>query len=118
MDEKQKKWTEQYGSNFGAKEFLRFSCALMTLLIVGIGLGLAFKNAGIIVIFIVLFFGTLWLAPYWQPAYSIVHRIMGNPNIPVTLPKYQRKWWHYIPIAIKVFLLLVVLRLGVQLLLQ
>jgi hypothetical protein len=118
MDEEQKKWSEQYGRNFGAKELLRFGCAFMTFLIIGITLGILFKNAGIMIIFVVLFLGIMWLAPYWQPAYSIVHKIMGNREILPTLPKYQWKWWHYIPILIKVILLLAVLRFGLQLLFQ
>ena len=118
MDEKQRMIAEQHARNFGAEEFVRFGCALTTLLIVGIALGMMFHNVGIIIIFVVLFHGILWLAPYWQPAYTIVHKIMGNRDIPSTLPKYQRKWWHYIPIAIKVIILLAILRLGVQLLFQ
>lgn len=116
MNEEQKKWTDQAARSFGAREFLRFSGAFMTLLFVGIGLGLAFKNAGIIVIFLILFWGILWLAPYWQPTYSIVHKIMGNANIPPVLPQRQWKWWQYIPIVIKVTILLVLLRLSFQLL--
>jgi hypothetical protein len=116
MNEEQKKWTDQAARNFGGKEFLRFSCAFTTLLIVGMGLGLVFKNVGIIVIFMVLFWGILWLAPYWQPAYRIVYKVMGNANIPPALPQRQWKWWQYIPIAIKVMILFVLLRLSFQLL--
>jgi hypothetical protein len=116
MSEREKKWADQSSRNFGAKEFLRFSCAFMILLFVGIGLGLVFKNAGIIVIFLVLFWGILWLAPYWQPTYSIVHKIMGNANIPSVLPQRQWKWWQYILIVIKVTILLALLRLSFQLL--
>jgi hypothetical protein len=117
MDEERKKWTDQASRNFGGREFLRFSCAFTTLLIVGMSLGLVFKNTGIIVVFLLLFWGILWLAPYWQPAYSIVHKVMGNANIPSALPQRHWQWWQYIPIAIKVTILLVLLRLSFQLLL-
>ena len=116
MDEEQNKWSDQYAKHFGAKELFRFGCVFMTFLSVGITLGVALRNAGIIMIFVVTFLGTLWLAPYWQPAYSIVHKTMGNPNIPSILPKYQRKWGFYTLIAIKVILLLATLGLGIQLL--
>jgi len=32
MDDDQQKWSKQYAANFGAKEFLRFGGAFMTLL--------------------------------------------------------------------------------------
>jgi hypothetical protein len=118
MDEEQRQRSEQFARNFGAREFLRLGCLFMTLPIVGLLLGLAFKNAGIIVIFMVLFWAVLWLAPYWQPAYALVYKAMGNKNIPAELPKHRWKWWHYIPIALKVIILLAVLRLGIQLLFQ
>ena len=118
MGEEQKKLSDQYSRNFGANEFLRFGCAFMTLLTIGIILGVVFKNAGIIIIFFVLFLGIIWLAPYWQPAYTTVHKTMGNQVIPPTLPQRRWKWWHYIPIAIKIIMLLAALRIGIQLLFQ
>jgi hypothetical protein len=121
MDEEQRIRSEQYARNFGAKELLRLGCALMTLLIGGVALGFAFNNAGIMIIFTTLFFGITWFAPFWQPAYTIVHKIMGNRELPSTLPtlpKSQRKWWYYIPIAIQVIILLAILRFGLQLLFQ
>jgi hypothetical protein len=110
--------SEQYARNFGTKEFLRFGCMFMALLTTGLAFGIAFKNAGVIIIFTVFLWGILWLAPYWQPAYSLVHRAMGNKDIPATLPKYRRRWWHYIPIVIKVAILLAALRIGLQVLFQ
>src|SRR5689334_17943950 len=99
MNNDPNEWSKQASANFTEKEFLRYGCALIAILIIGIALGMVFHNAGIIIIFVVAFHGIIWLAPYWQPAYGIVHKIMGNPNIPSALPKSQRKWWHYIPIA-------------------
>jgi hypothetical protein len=116
MDDEQKRWSEQYDRNFSEKEFLRYGCVLMSFLLVGITLGMTLHNAGIIVLFVVVFHAIIWLAPYWQPAYAIVRKIMGNPNIPSQLPIHQRKWWLYIPIAVRIFILLIALRLGIQLL--
>jgi hypothetical protein len=116
LNVEQKKWSNQSARNFGGKEFLRFSCAFTTLLLIGMGFGLAFKNTGIIVLFLVLFWGILWLAPSWQPAYNIVHKIMGNASIPPALPQRQWKWWQYILIAFKVMILLVLLQLSFRLL--
>jgi len=116
MDEEQRKRSNQFAGNFGANELLRFGCVFITVQVAGIALGFLLKNFGIALISIALTFGILWLAPYWQPAYTIVHIIMGNQNIPPTLPKYQRKWWNYISITIKVIMLLAILGTGLQLL--
>ncbi len=118
MNEEQKEISEQFAKNFGAKEFVRYGCAFVSLLLSGLALGMIFHNFGITIIFITLFYGIIWLAPYWQPAYAVVHKVMGNQNIPPALPNYQRKWWHYIPIVIKVALLLMALKIGIQSLLQ
>jgi len=116
MNDEQKKISEQFTRNFSEKEFLRFGCVFTIFLFVGIALGLIFHNAGIILIFVVLFHGIIWLAPHWQPAFNVVRKVMGNSNIPSALPKYQRKWWQYISIAIKIVVLFMTLRIGIQLL--
>ena len=85
----------------------------------GIALSFVFKNFGIALISIALTFGVLWLAPYWQPAYTIFHKMMGNKNIPPALPKFRRKWWEYIIlyiiVGIKLYILLAVLFIGIKL---
>lgn len=116
MDEEQKKRSEPYTGNFGEKEFLRFGCTFISLLLLGLAAGMLFHNIGITVIFIVLLWGIMWFAPYWQPAYAIVHKVMGNKDIPPTLPKHHWKWWHYIPIVVKAAILLAALKFGLQLL--
>ncbi len=118
MDEEQKRASEQYAGNFGAREFIRYSCASLSFLLVGLALSMILHNSGISIIFIGLFFGILWLAPYWPPAYALVRKVMGNPNLPPALPAGHRKWWDYIPMVIKLALVLVVLDMGIQSLLQ
>ncbi len=86
-----------------------------------IGLSLAFVfNFGIFIIFIAFFFAVLWLFPYWQPAYSIIYRIIGNNNIPPNLEKYQfrSEWWHFIPLGIKLAFLLYIFYIGIKIWIQ
>ncbi len=118
MNEEQKEISEQFAKNFGAKEFVRYGCAFTSLLLIGLALGMIFHNSGITIIFVVLSFGIIWLAPYWQPAYAILRKAMGNPNIPATLPRRGWKWWYYIPMAVKIAFLLIALKIGIQLLFQ
>src|SRR5258706_9093988 len=112
MDDKQSESSKQYSANFGVREFLRFGCVYMGWIITGLALGIIFNNGGILMIFVAIGFGFLWFAPYWQPAYNLAQKIMGNKNIPSKLPKAQYKWWeyiiHYLILGIKLYLLLAV----------
>jgi hypothetical protein len=83
------------------------------------GLTLAFAfNFGIFIIFIVIFYTILWLFPYWQPAYSIVYRIVGNNDISPTLEPLHMKWWQYISPGIRFVFLAYLLYIGINLLLK
>jgi hypothetical protein len=51
MDEEQKKWSQQFTANFGAREFVRLGCAVLIWQTAGIGLTLISRNAGLALIF-------------------------------------------------------------------
>ncbi len=118
MNNKQQEWGKQLLSNLRLRELLRLTGVLLAVQFTGIALGLVLKNFGIALIFIGVTFGILWLFPYWQPAYAIIYKIMGNQSISPVLPTYQRKWWSYISIAMKVLMVLAVLGIGLKLLFQ
>jgi hypothetical protein len=95
MGDEQKEWHKQYSSNLGAREFLRLGGVFLGWLMVGLVLGFEF-NIGILMIFVSIGFGILWLAPDWQPAHLLVQKIMGNKNIPSKLPKTRYRVRQYI----------------------
>ena len=120
MDEGQKKNSQQFAANFGAKEFLRFGCTFIALQMIGIALTVALGNAGYSIIFIAISFSIIWFAPYWQPAYFLIYKMMGNKNLPSELPKAQRKGWsfliYYAILGFKLFLISSVFSFGIRLL--
>jgi hypothetical protein len=83
-----------------------------------IGFGLAFINFGIFLVFIVVFFGVLWLFPYWQPAYSIIYHIAGNKNISPILENHKLKWWQFISLGIRLLFLALLLYYSIKLFAQ
>src|SRR5258708_30680261 len=119
MNDEQKNLPQQFSSNFGAEEFIRFSCAGIAWQLIGVALGMVFKNVGITMFFIATFFGFLWFAPYWQPAYAIFSKIMGNQNIPPRLIRAEYRGWaflaHYGVLGFKLFVLSLVFSIAVRL---
>ena len=87
--------------------------------IIGLILGFAF-NFGIFIIFVAIFFATLWLFPYWQPAYSVIYRIVGNNNISPNLEQdyFSFKWWRFVSLGIRLVFLLYILFIGIKMILQ
>ena len=77
-------------------------------------------NFGIFILFVAVFFGILWLVPYWQPAYSIIYRIVGDKSISPVLEPYQLKlkWWQYISVGIKLAFIAYILYVGFKLILK
>ena len=104
MDEEQRKWSHQYSSNLGAREFLRFGCTFLLWLLIGPALSLTLGNVVYFLIFLVGVFVFPFLARR-QPAYSLLRLIFGNKNLPYEpmpggIRKTQsapRPWWSYLP---------------------
>src|SRR5574341_1324169 len=93
MDEEQKKGYDQFSAGFGVEEFLRFGCAFVIWQGMGIGLFFLSGNVGYMLICIAIYFTFPTLTACWQPAYSLLRKILGNKNLSPKLTPYKRKWW-------------------------
>ena len=119
MDQEQKEWREQFWKNSGGtREVIRLGCAFVIWL--GIGMGLYFwsGNVGYLLISMAFFFSFPTLTQYWQPAYSLSRKILGNENIPPRLMPFHRKWWNYVPLLIRLAISIAIFIKGIQILLQ
>lgn len=131
MNEEQKRWSYQYSSNFGAKEFLRLSCALIIWVFVLIIISVLFALAGYssnlmswifstILVISILFLPVIALRTI--SGYVLLRRILGNENLPnepyprsiIKVSREPRPWWAYLPtiwwILIDLLLLAAVLK--------
>ena len=125
MNEEQKKWSSQYTSNIGGREFLRLGCAIGSWILILVGLTIVFGFVGLSSKFTGLLFGTIlvisfglfpFIARSWGPGYSLVRRILGNQNLPeepyprstAKIPRPPLAWWGYL-LAIWHWLLLLVI---------
>jgi uncharacterized membrane protein HdeD (DUF308 family) len=110
MDDEQKKWHEQFSENFGAREYVRFSCLFVLWMFLPAGLALVFNNSGIIAVFLITAFLVVAftfsiISRTWKPAYAVLRKILGNKNLPVEpmprstmkIPRQPRPWWSYLP---------------------
>jgi hypothetical protein len=109
LDEKQKDWQQQFTSNLGAVELLRFAGAFLLWLLIGIGVALLFPSAVVsTTIFISFLLSTVvfgFVATRPRPAYSFLRIIFGNKNLPKEpFPGHIRRihteplpWWAYLP---------------------
>ena len=109
MDEEQKKWDEQFWRNFGAREYLRFSCFVGIWMFLAAALCLIFYTSKLIpsllitVVLICLFVFAIF-SRTWKPAYSFFRKILGNKNLPieprphsiVKIPRQPLPWWGYL----------------------
>jgi len=110
MNEERNKWSKQLSSNFGAKEFLRFGCAVMIWLFIGLAISIPIGVAGYswASMIFVIFLSTILVFPFvtrrWKPAYSLLRKILGNKNLPsepmpysiVKIPRQPLPWWGYL----------------------
>jgi hypothetical protein len=117
MDTEKEKWVYQLQSLlFKPNAILKVVTAAIGWQLLGLLLGLLF-NIGISVIFVAVFFGVLWLAPYWQPAYWVIYQIIGDKTVSPTLEINHSKlrWWQYISLSIKLAFLAYILYIGLKL---
>ncbi len=118
MDEEQKEWQRRFWANFGGKELMRLGFVYLAWILAGIAASRALNNAGYSVIFVAIVVGIFMYAPYWQPAYTLVYRILGNKNIPDMLPKIKSNGGsnlpRYIALAIGLFIPSVLLFFGIR----
>jgi hypothetical protein len=118
MNEDQKEWQRRFWANFGAKELMRLGLVYIAWLLTGIAVSRALNSAGYSVIFVAISVGIFMYAPYWQSAYTLVYRILGNGNIPGMLPKIKRNGGsnlpRYLALTIGLFIPSVLLFFGIR----
>jgi len=119
MDDDQKKLQEQFWNNSGGpREVSRLGCALAVWLGIGIGLTVWSGNIGYLLICMAIYFIFPTLIGYWQPAYSLLRKILGNENMPPKIIPYKRKWWGFIPLAIRLVISVALFFKGIELLIR
>jgi len=109
MDKEQKKWQEQFSRNFGAREYLRFSCFFLIWMFLAIALGLIFYTSKLfstllITGFLIAVFAFAIFSRTWKPAYAFFRIILGNKNLPsepmprstMKLRRQPLPWWGYL----------------------
>jgi hypothetical protein len=110
VDEKQKAWQQQFASNIGAVELLRFAGAFMLWLLIGMGVAILFLRSPVLstTIFISFLLSTVVfgvVGTRWRPAYLLLRVIFGNQSLPKEpfpgpIQRAQREprpWWAYLP---------------------
>ena len=115
MNDEQKIWREQYWTNsWGVREFTRIGCAFFIWQGIGIGLTIWSGNIGYVLVCVAIYFSFPILSMSWQPAYSVLRKIIGNNNLPTEMMPRNRKWWSYIPLAIRLVISIVLLIKGIE----
>jgi hypothetical protein len=118
MDEDQKEWVKKYYECIGGKEILRFMGAFIGWLLISILISvIVFRSTFIFFIFLSIPILIAYLSGRrrWKPAYHLLRRIYGNPNIPMDpMPwskeppiKQPRPWWSYLPSAWGIILVII-----------
>ena len=110
MSEEQKEWQKQFWMNFGAWEYIRFSCSFVLWMFLAVALALVFhKSVSIttllITAFLIATFAFSIISRTWGPAYNILRKILGNKNLPLEpMPRSTMKitpqplpWYGYLP---------------------
>ena len=105
MDEDRRHWHDQFSSNFGAAEYVRFVLALLVWILMGVIAGVALRSFAIFGSFLVSGFAFPFVAMKWAPGYRLFRKILGNRNLPeqpspgplLRSPADRKPWWAYLP---------------------
>src|SRR5512138_1975841 len=91
MNEEQKRWSDQYSSSVGAKEFLRLSCAVLLWSFILIAISILFALAGYSSsimnwVFSTILVFSIFICPLIalrsKSGYALLRKILGNENLP------------------------------------
>ncbi len=106
MNDEQKKWDKQFGKSFGARELLRFGCAFMLWIFLGVAIAVLLNAPVIQLAFLLSACAYAPLTRRWRPAYRLLRTILGNKNLPpepmprstaARPPRQPLPWWAFIP---------------------
>lgn len=105
MDDEQKAWYRQFSSNFGPREYMRFSGVFIAWMCLGLILAIVLGSSTIIMPFLLGAFLFAAMARYSRTTYRALRFILGNPNLPPEpmprakdkQPHEPRAWWSFIP---------------------
>ncbi len=105
MDEERERWGQQFNSDFGARELLRFMAAFIGWILLGAFLAAITRLTPISYAFLISAFAFPFSTFYWRPAYRLFRIILGNRNLPEEpmprstskVPREPVPWWLFIP---------------------
>ena len=109
MDEKQKDWQQQFVSNIGAVELLRFAGAFLMWLLIGMGIAILIPfpalSTTIVITFLLSTFAFGLVGRRRRLPYRLLRAIFGNKNLPTEpfpgrIERINRQplpWWAYLP---------------------
>jgi len=114
MDEEQKEWQKQFWTNFGATEYIRFSCSFGLWMFLAVALALTLSlvfnipeivGGFLITTFLIAAFTFSIVSRTWRPAYNILRKILGNKDLPtepiphstIKIPRQPLPWYGYLP---------------------
>ena len=89
MHQDWKAWEQQFDSNFGSKELLRFLGAFAGWLFLGLAISLVMNDYVIFYPFLIAAFAFPLACLRWKPAYKLLRIILGNDRLP-TEPRPPR----------------------------
>jgi hypothetical protein len=115
MNQDWKTWEHQFGSNFGARELLRFLGVFAVWLFLGWLISLMKGDYVLFYPFLITAFAFPLACSRWKPAYALLRVILGNPNLPSkprpskSLGQYGRRAWWSVGSGVSLWLLVFLL---------
>ncbi len=122
MDDERKAWEKQFSSNFGPREYLRFSAAFVGWILLGAFLAAFLRFEAVFYLFLFSAFAFPFVTRSWRPAYRFLRIILGNNDLPqepmprsgAKPPRLPRPWWSFLPGLWFWFLTLLVFYLAIR----
>ena len=104
-DDEREAWKKQFYSNFGGREYLRFTAAFIAWILVGAAVGALMQSTLVFMLFLLMGFVAPLSIHFSRRAYRVYRFILGNPNLPENPPPRSKvkpvreplPWWAYIP---------------------
>jgi amino acid transporter len=105
MNGAQREWQHQLERSFGPREFIRAGGAIFAWNLLGAAVSLVVGSSVPVVLFMVALLPFALVATTWKPAYWVVRKVLGNPNMPAEPRPRAREpsrperlpWWGYLP---------------------